>query len=513
MKLQKILVFTSLCSLSAANAAELNRPNVILINADDMGKGMLSINGQKHIKTPNIDKIFSSGVHFSNAYGGHLSAPARAMLLTGYSDCREGRYSVAKGGQLLFADTIEIAQVERELDDQRIKLPEGDHYLAQIFKQAGYTTGQIGKLGYSFSSTRSEMIDQGWDHYYGYLDHVRCHGFYPPYLFEDGEIVFIEGNTHADCAKTERAKIGSSSLDMSGKSRYSQDLFNVKIKDFLQTNCDRPFFLYHPTQLPHGPLSIPYIHEQVVDMDELSAVEKEYATMMLLLDEAVGMILNEVERLGIEERTIIIFTSDNGHELYTQTSSNPTSKSRNITTGEKVDNYTVKYRSEICGDVFDGNMGMAGLKRSNLEGGSCVPLAYYIPSAGEARLVDDIVAGYDMIATLAEMLEVPINKDKDARSYYSLLTNANSHLPSDKVVVIDSFEGPMIVRNDGWKVRYSPVPQAFELYNIKRDKQEREELSQQHPSILQELVNELKSIIEKTDCRSEAELSIFTGHY
>ncbi len=498
----------ALSSLAAMTSCEkeIEQPNVIFIYADDMGKGMLSAFGQKYLQTPNIDKLFNNGLQFDNTYGGHFSAPARAMLLTGYSDCRADHWNISGAGQLKISDTTKIASIEDRINKSRVSLADNDEYLAQIFQKAGYVTGQVGKLGYSFTSTRADMDRQGWDFYYGYLDHGRCHGFFPPVLFNTGEIEMIEGNTRTDCAKAlepyDIAGRTEDRMDMTGKAQYSQDIFNAKIKEFLTENKDRPFFLYHPTQLPHGPLSVPALHNQVKDLDELTHGEKEYATMMILLDEAVGMIMDELEALGIADNTMIIFSADNGHEVYTQTgASNRTSKTHDLVQGKVIDNLTVKYRSDVCGDIFDGNMGLAGIKRSNLNGGITVPLTYYMPGTIKPGVVTDIVANYDMCATMAEMLGVEIISAKDSRSYYSVLKDPNSHLPSDRVIVIDSFEGPMIARNDGWKVRYSPKSKGFELYNLFEDKAEYNNRAAEYPEILEELRVELQSWDEQTSCR------------
>ncbi len=508
MKSINCCVALSAVALLSSCEKKIERPNVVFIYADDMGKGMLSAFGQKYIQTPNIDKLFTDGLQFDNAYGGHYSAPARAMLLTGYSDCRADKWNIAKGGQFASLDTTKIAAIERKIDSERVALPDNDQYLAEIFKQAGYVTGQVGKLGYSFASTRADMVRQGWDYYCGYLDHTRCHGFYPPFLFDTGSIEMIEGNTFANCAKSKEPYDikgrTEERMDRTGKAQYSQDIFNVKIREFLRENKDRPFFLYNPTQLPHGPLSAPYIHEQVADIEELTHGEKEYATMMILLDEAVGMIMEELEALGIADKTMIIFSADNGHEVYTATgASRRTSKTRDLSQGKALDNLLVKYRSEACGDIFDGNMGMAGIKRSNLNGGVSVPLTYYLPGVIEAGVVRDIVANYDMCATMADMLGVEICEEKDSKSYLSLLRDPKGHLESERVVVVDSFEGPMIVRNDGWKIRYSPVIKGFELFNIFEDRAEYNNLAEEHPQIVEALREELRGWDEQTMCRGD----------
>ena len=156
---------------------------------------MLSAYGQRHFTTPHIDAMVTRGTSFDNAYGCMLSAPARASLLTGYHDCHPDKWMISKGGQFIPpTDNLSlIPALEKEIDDGDILLGEGDYYLPQVFKKAGYVTAEIGKLEWGFTATRKQMKEHGWDYYYGYLDHVRCHGFYPPFLFDNGEIVTIDG--------------------------------------------------------------------------------------------------------------------------------------------------------------------------------------------------------------------------------------------------------------------------------------------------------------------------------
>ena len=106
-------------------------------------------------------------------------------------------------------------------------------------------TGEVGKLEWGFTVSRQQMKEHGWDYYYGYLDHVRCHGYYPPFLFENGNIVKIEGNTRVDCAKAfekETPETYKKRWNMEGKSVYSQNLFIEKAVQFIRDNKDKPFF-------------------------------------------------------------------------------------------------------------------------------------------------------------------------------------------------------------------------------------------------------------------------------
>ncbi len=418
-----------------------------------------------------------------------VSAAARASLLTGYSDVRKEKIRVSGGGQLLIdkasATEAKVSEIEARIDANDRQLPAGDYYLPQVFKQAGYATGQIGKLEYGWTVTRSQMTRHGWDHYYGYLDHVGCHGFYPPFLFEDGNIVMIDGNTRTDCAKTREGETQATydhRWDMTGKKQYSQDLFDEKIKSFIQTNKDKPFFLYHPTLLPHGPVMIPSVSPQVKDNPNLTQIEKEYASMVIRLDSVVGMIMDELVVQGIEDNTILIFTSDNGHEIYYSQAGRVSKPWGQYNDWDNV------YYSDKHGDVFNGNGSLRGFKRQNSEGGPRVPMAIYLPGIvpGAVRS-NEFVAHYDLIPTFAEMLGVQLSDtyQKDGTSFWKNLMEGEV-LP-ERYIVYSSYQGPAIVSNTGFKVRYNTSAQQYDMYNLLLDPQERTNIAANDPNMFLKL--------------------------
>lgn len=455
-------------------------PNVIFIYADDLGKGMLSAYGQKNFTTPNIDKLFNEGIAFEQAYGCMLSAPARASMLTGYHDCRNDKWNINGGAQFVnFTEETDITRTEQQIDANDLLLPQDDLYLAQVFKKAGYVTAEIGKLEWGFTASRNQMRAHGWDYYYGYLDHVRCHGYYPPYLFENGKIVRIEGNTRKDCGKSieqETPQTYAERWDMTGKKTYSQDLFLGKILSFINMHRNEPFFLYHPTQLPHGPVAIPAVHPELEKNTELTPIEKEYGSMVKMLDDQVGVIMNELERLGIANNTVIVFASDNGHEIYYSQKNRCEKPYRNLTTGKLFDDYSDKYYSALSGDPFNGNAGMAGLKRSNLQGGVNIPLAIYWKDHLDTQKNNQVVAAYDLLATAADAFGVDAGGEKDGVSLLPLFQKG-ARLAPDRYVVFGSNHGPAIVMNDGWKLRYYKEKKVYELYNLNDDPRETTDLS------------------------------------
>ncbi|MBO9592695.1 MAG: sulfatase-like hydrolase/transferase [Niabella sp.] len=495
-----IIIFTGSIAQAQRKTPVADKPNVIYILADDMGAGMLSYYGQRFFSTPNIDRLARDGVVFENAYSSAYCAPSRATFLTGYSDCHPGKYVLTGGGIYTKTATGQLsdAAAQEKVNAAIGKEPEV-LFLPQVFKKAGYVTGEVGKLDWGFTTTDRQLKNHGWDYYYGYYDHIQCHGFYPMFLHENGRRITIPGNTHPDAAKT--GEWGSDRLqeqerwNMNGKQVYSQDLFLQKMLAFIRENKNRPFFLYHPTQLPHGPVAIPAIHPELAFNDSLTAIEKAYASMVKRLDEDVAVIMEELQRLGIAEKTMIVFSSDNGHELYYAYKGRVEKPYRNMQTGNLYNDVTDKFYSGIGGDVFNANHGMAGLKRSNWNGGVKVPLFVYWPSRFQKGMITDrLVTNYDFISTIADLLQVPLKEKKDGISYLPVLQKRSAGSNEEhKAIAFASFMGPALVTNDGWKLRYYAPQNCFQLYHLVNDPREEKELSMQYPEKLRRLQQELLS--------------------
>lgn len=468
-----------------------DKPNIILIYADDLGIGLLGHEGQEIISTPNIDRLAKEGIRFERAYSNMLCAPARASLITGMHDSHQDGFDINAGGLYKTADESNYQEIENQINQNLKPIPDNQVFLGQVAQEMGYKTAQIGKLEWGFSATDSQMKRHGWDYYLGYLDHVRAHGFYPNFLFENGKMVFYEGNTYQNAAKShepETEEAYKERWDRVGKQVYSQDIFMQSTLNFIESNQDNPFFLYIPTQLPHGPVAIPAVHPDFANDTRLTQIEKEYASMVKLLDDNVGQILEKLEDLGLDKNTIVIFTADNGHEIYYGQKGRTLKPYTNMETGVRFDDFKRKYYSELAGDVFNGNGGRAGMKRSNLEGGINVPLIARWPNHIKSGTTSfRLTANYDLLATIADLVGFQKELKTDGVSFSDELTGLEAGSGKHDFVVYSSYIGPTLITEDGWKIRTYLPEDAFELYYLPDDPREEKNLAEKHPEKLKEL--------------------------
>ena len=249
---------------------EKNRPNVVLIITDDQGYGTVGVHGNDQIRTPYMDRLANEGVAFDRFYGHPLCSPSRAALMTGRYFYRTGILHTSRGGALMSGDEVTAAE---------------------LFRDAGYRTGIFGKwhLGDNYPM---RPMDQGFEkavwHKGGGIGQapVRPNSYFDSLLWREGEDFQAKG--------------------------YCTDVFFDEALAFIEEYQSEPFFIYIPTNAPHGPLEIsdeyadPY---REMGLDD--SVARIYG-MVENIDDNIGRLLELLERLGLDEDTIIIFTSDHG---------------------------------------------------------------------------------------------------------------------------------------------------------------------------------------------------------
>ena len=481
-----------------SSRADDPRPNVIFIFADDLGPGLLGCYGQQVIKTPNIDRLAEQGIRFTNYYGSVYCAPARWTLLTGMHDGRMGGWKQTRAGLPILRDAGKITEEQYQKQFEKLKakanpIADNEVFLAQIAQQANYKTAEFGKLDRGFLTWHERVKRFGWDFYEGYLDHKRCHGFYPPYLWRNGEKFDLPGNTKADCGVTYE---GVEKPVGYGGDTYSQNVFIGGILKYLREHKDEPFFLYHPTQLPHGPVAIPELHPDFANHPTFTLAEKKYASMVKMLDDHVGLIMAELKTLGIDDNTIVLFSSDNGHELYY--GPKPGFAKQVLLDGKPANLTDRKWRTREHGDVFDGAGGRAGLKRSAFQGGMQCPLIVRWPNRIAAGTETALLSShYDFLPTLADIVGVETPQGKDGISYLPTLLGQPQQSLHDFVFVNNEFArmgSRALIMQDGYKlVEANRKKKLFQLYNVLQDNDERTDLAAEYP----EKVEQLKLIMEQ----------------
>jgi arylsulfatase A-like enzyme len=411
--------------------AQPARPNIILILADDLGPGDLGCYGQKVIRTPNLDRMAASGMRFTQAYAGsNVCAPSRCSLMTGLHN-----------GHGRVRDNI----------PHGVFLQPDDFTIAEVLKQAGYRTCALGKWSLGTPGSWGHPNMQGFDEFFGYLDQDHAHNYYPEFLWDNDREVLQQGN---------RANKRSS---------YAPHRIFERATRFVEQNARRPFFLYYAPTLPHwsdyprdSPMSQDIPTDEPYSNQDWPQVEKNYAAMVTLIDNQVGQLLDQVKRLGIEQQTLILFTSDNGPSA--EASHRPA--------------------------YFNSGAGRRGVKRDLYEGGIRVPLiAQWAGTVKAGAETDEVCAFWDFLPTAAELAGLPLPKQTDGISLLPTLLGKprkqHEHLYWDYGHGRAKFS--QAVRKGTWKAVRNGSKSPVELYNLAEDPAEATNLAAKHPDVLREL--------------------------
>ena len=431
------------------------KPNIIYILADDMGYGDLSINGQKHFQTPNLDQLAKDGIRFTNHYSGStVCAPSRCCLLTGKHT-----------GHATIRQNYSVKTRER------IGLNDEDVTIAEILKQEGYVTGATGKWGLGEIGSKGTPCKQGFDYWYGYINQHNAHFYYPEFLYENNHRVDLEGNLNGN------------------KTQYSHDLIMDKSFDFIRKNHNKPFFLYLAVTLPHAELLLPdsYIQEFRGKYPEKEFINKKeggynsqktpraaFAAMMKRFDGDVGDLCTLLSQLGIADNTIIMFASDNG--AHKEGGADP--------------------------EFFNSNGPFKGIKRDVYEGGIRTPFFVAWPQKIKKGMVSDhISAFWDVLPTIINIVGAKETSKGDGISFYNTLIGKeqekHSHLYWE---FVRKGEVRQAVRMDKWKaVRYG-LNNELELYDLSTDEGENHNVAKDYPGIVEKMKQKmLESHVDSED--------------
>ena len=415
-------------------------PNIIYILADDLGYGDLGCYGQKRIKTPNIDKMAAEGMRFTQHYAGStVCAPSRCCLMTGYHT----GHALVRGNAL-------------------VPLEPGDVTVAKLMKQAGYTTALIGKWGLGEAGSTGIPNKQGFDYFFGYLNQVHAHNYYPEFLWKNEQKVPLRNKVKR--AKTGIAKgVGGVSTN---KLDYSHDFMTKEALAFVERNKSNPFFLYIAYTIPHANNQAGKKGMEVPDYGiykdkDWPESQKGQAAMITRMDGDVGKLFALLEKLGIDDNTLVIFTSDNGP--HREGGNDP--------------------------DFNNSNGPLRGIKRDLYEGGIRVPMIARWPGKVKPYTTNNhISAFWDILPTCAELAGVKIPDEIDGISLAPTLLGRNGRQKQHKFLYWEFATArgtKQAVRMGDWKA-VSFYQSHTELYNLKDNLGEKNNLAAKYPDIVKQ---------------------------
>ncbi len=427
--------------MPASDIAEMTReqgkrPNIIFILADDLGYGDLGCYGQKRIRTPQIDKMATHGIRFTQCYAGSaVCAPSRNVLMTG----QHTGHTLIRGN---FARAGGVLVLDNGPPQRRVPLREEDLTVGEVLKRAGYTTGITGKWGLGEPGTTGVPNREGFDEWFGYLNQRRAHTYYPPYLWRNEERVVLDGN------------VGEQ------KGEYSHDLFTQFALDFISDHESNLFFLYIAYTLPHPAYEIPSI--EPYSNRPWDGNEKVYAAMVTRLDRDVGRVMKKLMHLGIDDETIVFLSSDNG-------------------AGRRWEG------------IFDSSGPLRGRKGDLYEGGIRTPMIVRWPGRTPGGATSDLPWYFaDFMPTVAELAGVVPPRGIDGVSVLPSLLGNEQNLKG-RFLYWEYPEGgfQQALRLGDWKaVRRDG---NLELYNLSSDPGEEKDLSAKHPALVQKIQERLRT--------------------
>lgn len=468
----------------AAVAAHRQRPNIVFILCDDMGYGDLACYGQPYIDTPNIDRLAAQGMRFTQAYAGSpVSAPSRASLMTGQhtGHCEvRGNKEYWSGAVSYGINTDYAVSGQHPLDPNHVVLPE-------IMKDQGYTTAQFGKWAGGYEGSPSTPDKRGIDEFYGYVCQYQAHLYYPNFLNRFSRAL-------GDTATVREVMTHNVAHPMFGpeysqRPQYSADIIHHKALQWLDSrDTSSPFYALLTYTLPHAELVQPqdsivqaYIRRFSADRafkgskgsryNAIDHVHAQFAAMITRLDTYVGQILELLERKGLADNTIVIFSSDNGpHE---EGGADP---------------------------AFFGRDGkLRGLKRQTYEGGIRIPFIVRWPGYIKAGSVNATqIAFWDVMPTFCDILGIKdyakryANRHKtidyfDGISFLPTLLGKDRRQRRHDYLYWEFDETDQVaVRKGDWKlISKRGVPH---LYNLAKDIHEDNDVAALHPDIVKQLV-------------------------
>lgn len=436
---------------AAQPAGDPLRPNVIFIMADDLGYGELGCYGQEKIRTPHLDQMAAEGLKFTQFYATPICAPSRCVLMTG-----------KHLGHAAIRDNPPLGR------ESRLAIPASEVTVAEIFKQWGYATAAMGKWGVGAPRNPGDPNEQGFNLFLGYYSQRLAHSYYPRLLMRNGNPVELRGNNGGPTGEV-----------------YSHDVFEAEALRFIRTRRDRPFFLYLPFTIPHMAMEVPddSLAEYVGQWPDPPyrggngyhghpAPRAAYAGMVTRMDRSVGRIRALLAELGLTEKTLICFVSDNGPA------------SGRVGGTDSV--------------FFESAAGLRGLKESLYEGGVRVPfIACWPGTIAPGGVTDHVAALWDVLPTACDLVGSPVPAGTDGISFLPTLLGQGEQREHDHLYwELPGYGGIQSLRlrktPDGheWKAiagRGRGRRRKIELYDLASDPGETRDLAASRPGVVAQI--------------------------
>ena len=434
-------------------------PNIIWIMADDLGYGDLGSYGQTRILTPNLDRIASEGMRFTDAYSGSpICAPSRSVLMTGQ---HAGRTRVWWNYSLGLWDE--------------------DVTVAELLGGSGYATALIGKWALGEEDSPGAPWRQGFDHFFGYLNQSHAHNYYPEFLIRNPGTRVPLNNIVVPAPYNDRDLYGVATQ----REDYSHDLFISDALDWVESRKNTPFFLYLALTIPHAntaalrrviPEELAGHHERIgMEVPDAGAYQNEdwpgpqkgTAAMITRMDAGVGQIIDKLKELNIDEQTVVFFTSDNG----------PHSQGGNDSR------------------FFNSNGPLQGEKKSLHDGGIRVPMIVRWPGRVPAGTVSNLVWYFaDFLPTMAELVGFDNPDGIDGASILSDLLGGSSRI-GDRLIYW--WNGGRVdgARWGRWKAVRESKDQPLELFDLHQDLSERNDVASTNQDVATTMLDYMASAV------------------
>lgn len=463
------LTLTAAAALPA-NAAE--RPlHVVFILADDLGWGELGCYGQQKIPTPNLDRLAAAGMRFTQHYSGApVCAPSRCVLMTG----KHLGHAEIRGNLQAKRNFPEFTEGQHPLTADAVTI-------AQVFQKAGYATGAMGKWGLGPVGSTGDPNRKGFDLFFGYNCQAVAHSFYPRALWRNGEQVVINPKP---IPGHQKQPTGAVRMEDWIGTTYAPKLMVAEAEKFIADHAGGPFFLYLPFTEPHVAMHPPResVEKFPVEWDDEPyrgesgylphpRPHAAYAAMIADLDGYVGRVLAALDKAGLTEHTLVVFSSDNG-------ATHPGPKG------------TKFYVGGSDAPFFNSTAGLRGYKGSVYEGGIRVPMIARLPGRIEAGAVNATPSYFaDWFPTLCAAAGLTPPAGLDGDNLWPVLTgSATLERRKPMLWVFPEYGGQVAVRLGTFKlVRQglkTKTPGPWEVYDLARDPGEATNLAASHPELI-----------------------------